>query len=660
MPRHVLQILVLAILLPACRGGGTPGGGGPVFLAAMNGFPVLAQIARPSLAITPLTGPGFRDYTQLHGLVYDALNDALYTVEWSTGLLLRLNPTTGSVTPIGLTGSSNVSSLAFDSSTRTMYATAMGRHLLRIDLATGEGSLVGAMNGPGLGSMAFDAGTSTLYGIEDPFAGVYSINTSTAAATLLFNGIPSQCLAFNTNNGLLYGISTQTNQIATMNPANSQVTFQGFAAHPMDGLAYLPASDRLLGVYLNALYEVDKTTGATTRIAQIGLQPPSDIAYDPLLNCFYGTSGNMTLYRIDPATAVRTVIGPTGLPQNSTILVGLAFDPGPRTLFATDTANLLTLNIATGAATIIGPIGGIFVMDLALDPGSGTLWAARANGELVTLNRATGAGTTVGGFGAGSPQTIGFIPSSGKLYASNFGSTASLFTVNTATGAATPVGPLYSMWADGLDAAGTSLYAVTGGTLFLTDPATALYQPVNALGLGISGMAWDPNGRILYGVDSSFLMKINPTTGAITYVGLTDVRAPNLAYDRHQNILYGVNVPRTLLKIDVGTGAPTTVGATGILPSGLAYQPVERRLYAIDLSGIDRLFRIDSATGAATLVGTNTGFWELSGLVYDSITGDLLSYDAASGNLVRINTTTGAGSVLGRPRQGLSSFTILD
>lgn len=67
---------------------------------------------------------------------------------------------------------------------------------------------------------------------------------------------------------------------------------------------------------------------------------------------------------------------------------------------------------------------------------------------------------------------------------------------------------------------------------------------------------------------------------------------------------------------------------------------------AWDVSGNDRLLRIDLATGVGTTIGTNIGFSDVDGLAFDAA-GQLWGVDDSTNALLRINTSTGAGSVVG-------------
>lgn len=101
------------------------------------------------------------------------------------GGLYQLNKATGAGTLIGLTGIGNVMDIAFDSSDN-LYATVNGL-LYRVDANTGGViSTVSTNLGSPLMGLAFDA-SDTLWGtLHQNGSGLYQINTTTGAGTLVF------------------------------------------------------------------------------------------------------------------------------------------------------------------------------------------------------------------------------------------------------------------------------------------------------------------------------------------------------------------------------------------------------------------------------------------------------------------------------------------
>jgi len=79
--------------------------------------------------------------------------------------------------------------------------------------------------------------------------------------------------------------------------------------------------------------------------------------------------------------------------------------PGTGTLLGTDAffGNLITINPATGSASVVGPLGVGQIPSLAVNPLTGIIYAGGGGGvpDLFTVNPATGAATLVGDTGLG-------------------------------------------------------------------------------------------------------------------------------------------------------------------------------------------------------------------------------------------------------------------
>lgn len=216
------------------------------------------------------------------------------------------------------------------------------------------------------------------------------------------------------------------------------------------------------------LYTVNPNTAAFTAIAPILVGGSSigmtGLAFNPLNNVLYGVTGlespnfKRNLVSINPATGAATVIGAIVDPDfgSSLGLTDLSFR-SDGTLFGISPNNMYTINLSNAALTEIGatgenPPGG----GLAFSP-SGTLFSAGlATGTLDTLNTSTGA-RTVGPTLTNSPHagSLGAMTalafnSAGTLFGSdsdraqNGATTVSvdLVTINTATGVVTNVGAL--------------------------------------------------------------------------------------------------------------------------------------------------------------------------------------------------------------------------
>ncbi len=184
---------------------------------------------------------------------------------------------------------------------------------------------------------------------------------------------------------------------------------------------------------------------------------------------------NDQLYQIDLATGIATAIGPVGF----TDVEGLAFDCAGN-LFGVDdvTDQLITINPATGAGTAVGllGIGGVGIENdfgLAFDFAGNAWLSTDAPGNFYSVNPATGAAALVGA--QGQAVTGLAANAAGVIFGLGGDLTNNLVTINPATGAATAVGPLggaVSLLLDG------GLNFDAGGTLWgLGDPTPGTGNP---------------------------------------------------------------------------------------------------------------------------------------------------------------------------------------
>lgn len=145
---------------------------------------------------------------------------------------------------------------------------------------------------------------------------------------------------------------------------------------------------------------IDLATGAFTAITdQAGSNNWQSLAADQDADLIYTvelTTTDLNLVAITPGGAV-SVIGATGRD-----IKGLAFDDANNILYGVDPGSLYTIDVGTGAATLVGGLGVATEgrHGLAYDPTTATLYLNAGNlgggGNLYTLDVATGAATLVG------------------------------------------------------------------------------------------------------------------------------------------------------------------------------------------------------------------------------------------------------------------------
>ncbi|MDX2131206.1 MAG: hypothetical protein SFY69_04040 [Planctomycetota bacterium] len=173
---------------------------------------------------------------------------------------------------------------------------------------------------------------------------------------------------------------------------------------------------------------------------------------------------------------------------------------------------------------------------------------------------------------------------------------------------------------------------------------------VVALGAGTA------SGQTLYGVSNfgnfrtQVLVQIDTTTGAATPVGDTGLeRIADIAYDRGMGVMYALTTGADLYTLDLATGASTLVASnTGVLPEGgLTFDASMGRLLA---NSSTDLLGVHTATAARTTIGAfNTTDTDVSGLAFDA-SGRLLGLaknGTLSDTLLSIDLSTGQATLVG-------------
>lgn len=212
------------------------------------------------------------------------------------------------------------------------------------------------------------------------------------------------------------------------------------------------------------------------------------------------------LYTVDTNTALTTTIGPlvdaAGAPY---AINGMAWDSATNTLYGSTSGasptfanGLVRINPASAQVTQIGQLGLVppnFAADLDINNGVLFGWAEGALSALVSINTATGAATVVGPNGQNINTTGSGLASNaaGTMFSTPNLATGSIWQVNTGTGQL--FGPT----------------ALSGGT------ATARIGALEFLSGTLYGAELVGDG--VSGITSNQLILVNPVTGAITGIG---------------------------------------------------------------------------------------------------------------------------------------------
>ncbi len=152
---------------------------------------------------------------------------------------------------------------------------------------------------------------------------------------------------------------------------------------------------------------------------------------------------------IDTATGVETLLG-SSIPIADHLWSGMTWDPTTGILYAHATScaesSLYTIDIATGAATLIGFVSNAgCLIDIAMSPGGQLYGVDIINDVFLAIDKTTGAGTVIGsiGFDANFAQDLDFDDASGVLYYAAFNNVSfngELYIIDITSGATTFLG----------------------------------------------------------------------------------------------------------------------------------------------------------------------------------------------------------------------------
>jgi V8-like Glu-specific endopeptidase len=189
------------------------------------------------------------------------------------------------------------------------------------------------------------------------------------------------------------------------------------------------------------------------------------------------------------------------------------------------------------------------------------------------------------------------------------------------------------------------------GTLNL---GSGLFGKVGDIPATMQGLAYDRNTGFFYMSDSQRRLHRVTASGSSVLVG--DITGTTqiingLGFDPNANVLYGMAQSNgQLFTINPNTAVATAVGpARGGQVGGIDYDAATNTLFGLDNSGgTTRLIRINVVDGAHTVVGTAThGGGVAYGLAWNDRDGQLYTVNATNGNLLLVERTTGASSIVG-------------
>ncbi len=552
------------------------------------------DIASPSgLALASLTPMG-------------AMNSSLYSINLMTGAATLIGP-------IG--GMEIVSDIAVVVRVETIFALTANNVLIAFNSGLPNNVvLTRPVTGLGMGEnlvgIDFRPATGELYGMTNQ-SRVYIINTSTGAATPAGGAPFAPALA-----GANFGFD--------FNPVPDRIRVtsdmqQNIRLNPNTGAGVMPADTNL------AFAMGDPNQAATPRVVAsaytnnfAGTASTSLYGIDSQLNALV-LQGSLGGTPVSPNTGQLTTVGM--LTVDTTEDVGFDISPVTGAAFAsltlpgsTSSSTLFTINLATGAATQIGAIGGSqTIRDIAIASNVETILAVTASNKLISF-QSTAPGvilsqTTITGLTSGDMITgIDFRPATSRLFAVS--NTSRIYTIDPLSGASVQNGPV--------------LTPVVTGTSFGID-----FNPV-------------PD-RIRLVSTSGQNLRIVPDTGVATTDGMlayaaTDPRmgqTPNIVAAAYNNNFAG-STSTTLYVIDSmfdslvtqgspgsapvspNTGTLFTVGPLGVDTSEVVAFDIadgsNNAFAALTVGGMQQLYSINLQTGAATAIGAIGGGEQIRGI----------------------------------------------
>jgi hypothetical protein len=473
---------------------------------------------------------------------------------------------------------------------------AMGQTLVGLDFRPATGQLY---------AMGYNAATGA--------ANLYTLDRATGAATT----IGSSPLTLNANiSDFGFDFNPTVDRIRVTGSDNSN-----YRLHPVTGV--LVATDGNLAYAAtdaNAAADPNVVASAYTN-SYIGATSTTLYNFDATLN--------VLVTQIPPNNGTLNTIGGSGLALNAldaSVDVDITFDANMSANMAFLAANtgvsnnddLYSLNLTTGAATLLGSIGnGLPVRDIAvvidrMVPANVTgnlLYALNAGNNLISFdsNLPGVVRTLVAVTGVAAGQTLSgldFRPATGELYGIGYNAMngeTRLYTIQTATGVATPVGTAPITLAANLGKIGMD-FNPTVDRIRVTSSSNANYRLHPVTG----ALAATDMNLAFAGANAG----VNPSIGAVAYTNSFNGSGTTTLYNYDDSL----NVLTT--QIPPNNGTLNTVGNSGIvlnLADPTADMDIfynlstgQNTAYLVANPGTqasDNLYTLNLATGAATLVG---------------------------------------------------------
>jgi len=532
----------------------------------------------------------------------------------SSSILYTINLQTGTASPVGMIGSGlTVTALAVVVRVETIVALGVGNTLQIFNSGT-PGTIASTTTITGLGASEVVVGidfrplTGQLYGVTNANRNVV-INPLSGAATqvgAIFNA-PRLVggffgFDFNPTSDRIRIVST-SGQNLRFNPNN------GALAASDATLAFLAGDPNFSGkpIASGAAYTNNVAGARTTSLYLI------DSGRNALL-----LQGSLNGSPISPNTGLCTTVGSLGIGAGD--VLGFDIAGGSNAAFASitpeGTANnpsLYTINLATGAATLIGAIGsGAPVIDIAIAPRNVNIVFAMTSGNsMISFNAAQPSlllsSTSISG-ASGSLVGEDFRTATGQLYTIN--TQGIVFVINPLNGAAMQVG----------GGSGQALAGTSFGFDFNPVP-----DRIRTTSDAAQNLRFNPNDGTLTAVDGPLAYAAgDPRAGqAGTIVG----SAYNALVRGSTSItLYNIDSNFDSLvrqgsaggsPISPNTGQLFTIGSLGVDTNGAVGFDINDQnmaFAALNVGGASQLYTVNLITGSTTLIGTIGNGQAISGI----------------------------------------------
>ncbi|RZK74123.1 MAG: DUF4394 domain-containing protein, partial [Pedobacter sp.] len=401
-------------------------------------------------------------------------------------------------------------------------------------------------------------------------------------------------------NGKLYALDNATRNLVTVNNSGVVTVVAPVtnipAASTFTGLSWNSTNNTMYAIGAATLYSIDLTTGVATSIGATGIVTPIWLEIDSAGNAFAADVSTDNLYKINLTTGAGTVVGPLGV--NLQFAQEADFNRDNNQLYMASytgggVGGIYTINTTTGAATLVG--------DTTASNAEYTMFSITNTTEAV-LNKAfvknsyTASPVVYGTLPLTPPHTITTIgPNSQTIYADDMATDGTLYALNSGTNS------LVKVYNDGST---TTVGALTN--LMTGDTAT--------------GLSWNRANNTMYASSANAagttgtLYTVNLTTGALTVVGtMTGMALPIwLEIDNSGNAFAADITTDKLYSINLATAAATEVGNLGVniqFAQDADFNTSNNVLYMAGYlgAGASNIYTVNTATGAATLVGPTTG-----------------------------------------------------